>query len=316
MVHHDGQNTIRQPTVVVLVCGLPGSGKSLLCQKIRDIHGRCQIIEYDAIENALLANQTQTVDASVGRSATEEETNETTLTVWRQSRSKALQQLKNSLIDRDHSLILLDDNFYLTSMRKQCFKVCQHFVTEYPAAAVTFGTIHVQTSLEISLMRNREREAPVPDSVVIKMADRFEAPDSQSNTFEHSCLSFTDSDQVEFAIDFIKGLFNFNYLIQPIPDPAVEADRVAMEHAKPSASIRHQVDLFLRECVQEFAQICPENASLANRIRKNYIKQEIVCQSTAVSYFLDSIERESEKLIWSGENQETLRSLLVTKLQK
>jgi tRNA uridine 5-carbamoylmethylation protein Kti12 len=143
------------PTTVLLLMGLPGSGKSSLCQHWLGEFPDCIHVEYDAVVQ------------------------DTTLESWRLSRHTALAELARHLHEGNSRMILMDDNFHLSSMRKQVYHVCQKYRQQQQQdRTVRIGILWLDTPLESCLGRNRQRLNPqrVPDDIIIKMNKTLEPP--------------------------------------------------------------------------------------------------------------------------------------------
>jgi predicted kinase len=84
-------------TTVLLLCGLPGSGKSELARQIitqeqrSDAHrrGACVWIEYDSIQQQLQLEKSSCSSCS------------SSLEAWRRTRQVALDKLKEELLERN-----------------------------------------------------------------------------------------------------------------------------------------------------------------------------------------------------------------------
>ncbi|GKY98320.1 hypothetical protein MPSEU_000789600 [Mayamaea pseudoterrestris] len=293
--------------VVLAVCGLPGSGKSRLCRSIAErcqeqidedasMILSCQVIEYDNVQKQLYE-----FDVKYDKNGSDQTTyNDAQLQAWRLSRTKALEQLSIALLTNlvaastsDTSsgkqkptaqLILLDDNFYLTSMRKQIYKTCQQALAASTSnETIHFGVVHLDTSLDTCLERNQAREATriVPASVIRTMASRFEAPGkcSPAPYWESACLRVREddtNDALTATMAFIKSFIHTGIgIVIPLPSLAEQAAKKREEQLQTLATKSHQVDLVLRRrCVQFVAAWHPQHARLSNEIRKQVLAQQ------------------------------------------
>jgi tRNA uridine 5-carbamoylmethylation protein Kti12 len=136
---------IRMP--VVLVCGLPGSGKSTVCANLQ-VFNFTEIIriEFDQIERSL-----------------REHADKFDPCIWRRAR-RIVHEKVSELRSNPEILILLDDNFYYKSMRKK-------FQPN--------GIIHLTTPLDSCVVRNQGRVHKVPESVLITMNELLEIPNEK-----------------------------------------------------------------------------------------------------------------------------------------
>ena len=233
--------------VVLLVCGLPGSGKSTfvndLVQKYSnniDTTGSIDdtiptttvhTIVYDDLQKEILLRPQQQLQQQQKEDASNTFVDEVPsdieptsysddpilLQSWRQSRLVALQRLQRLLQDiitvvstdsndtqpQHHChMIVMDDNFYLRSMRKQIYRLCVNQYHHYTTTTnnnnntnnnvqLYFGTICMDTPLDTCLQRNRQRpeqykvnhdtaydgiQLHVTDETIQRMHARFEVP--------------------------------------------------------------------------------------------------------------------------------------------
>ena len=118
-------------------------------------------------------------------------------------------------------VIVMDDNFHLGSMRKQIYQICQQSLVSDVEAndsidrqrddnnhqepnseirqnkfVLLYGIVVVDTPVELCLERNRRRpaERQVPDRVILKMDQSWEAPTKTTTTFNR-VESFSSSSE-------------------------------------------------------------------------------------------------------------------------
>ena len=221
----------RSTTLVLLVCGLPGCGKSTFARDLlRQVNFvqegsqtslskkpsvECHHIEYDHLQNRLLDDSLSDDNNEVNNGVVD-----LSLEAWRKSRTAALEELRSLLQESSsttkYRLILLDDNFHLRSMRKQVFKVCQkqiqsatkpshvgddveHFVsrTDSPdRRSILFATIWIQSTVETCLRRNacRSPTRRVSEDTIHRIKSSCEPPIVGSEAWEVHILSLSDED--------------------------------------------------------------------------------------------------------------------------
>ena len=196
--------------VCLLLCGLPGSGKSMFVREVssaaaasgQENAGRqrddtllvlsskfdqIDSIEYDKVARYELGQQQ--------RSNGGEEFDSNDLEAWRKSRTKALEILTQKLdahFTTDESnnnnstslLVMLDDNFHLRSMRRDVYRTCQNVIKQQYALdgripKIGFCAVYFDTPLETCLERNSSRigKECIPEDVVVRMAASVEPPD-------------------------------------------------------------------------------------------------------------------------------------------
>ncbi|MHA1519990.1 MAG: AAA family ATPase [Promethearchaeota archaeon] len=140
--------------VVLCLIGLPASGKSNLASEIRsdapigDFFTDIHIIDTDSIRSASFGDEFRPE-------------NESTVIVEKYERISAL-------IEPEH-LIIVDDLHYLTSMRHTILEICNQHHANYIS-------IYVKSSLDQCLVWNKLRGSPIPDSVIHRVAQKFDEP--------------------------------------------------------------------------------------------------------------------------------------------
>jgi len=212
---------------VNVICGIPASGKSTLVQELVKIynhssgHGEKKYddvftIDYDAM---ILEKMKHKVRDEVIFSQKLKE-------LWKVTRMRALEKLKEIMEETYQNvkssslkkiMITLDDNFYLRSMRREVYKVCQEFVKSKrniqitannvtqkndqglatniiaPHVRVGFVIIHITTPLLVCLVRNAQRFPPqrIPKQILHEMSNSLQPPDLQKAYFESFSCSFS-----------------------------------------------------------------------------------------------------------------------------
>lgn len=240
-----------------------------------------KVIEYDSLQDSLALVDNDNTSNSNNTTNTKED--DRLLQAWRASRQKALEKLETTLLDDNNvSMVILDDNFYLRSMRKQVYQVCQRQAAAAAALAqkIYFGIVYVNTPLDVCLQRNKNRAKcrQVPEDVIVRMHQRFEPPnddDDKQATWEAAdcTLTLDGSRSVVSALlpevkQFIAALASTTRPVQPPLDPELERQRLARERQQTRESWWHRADQQLRLCVQAVAKIQPRSAGKANKIRK------------------------------------------------
>ena len=238
---------------VVLMCGVPASGKSAFASAMkRNINNTCVtcgirydpivLIDYDEIANDI-------VRKSSSESAHTATFSETDLQAWRDSREAALSQLETELrnyfaetndADDNNLLVILDDNFFLRSMRRDAYKVCQRVAsglsdvpdlsdtaaTSNPnsnssmsrcAFTIGFSVVLVDTPLDVCLKRNslRKGKTRIPEETITRMTSTLERPDPSSGDYQKKfeVNSFTieypgnRNEEIDICADDIFALF-------------------------------------------------------------------------------------------------------------
>ncbi|XP_065350002.1 L-seryl-tRNA(Sec) kinase [Cloeon dipterum] len=155
-----------RPSAVVLLVGLPGSGKTSLCQQLVHHQPICRHICYDE----LLAP----------------DNNEK----WRLARDGVLQQVEDILRHHENSserlVLLVDDNFYYLSMRRMYYKMAKRH-------CIPTCIIYLQCNKDLAIQRVHQRKSEgglfVEENVIIQMAEKLEPPANHSWESFHLLLN-------------------------------------------------------------------------------------------------------------------------------
>jgi len=137
-----------------LICltGLPASGKTTFAKKLKSIIIKEQdkfgveIIDPDVIRSAIIEGSFDPEKEELVR-------------------IKNLNKIEHNL--RKNKIVISDDINYYTSMRHE-LKAITHKI------GCNFFIIHISTPLEVCLKWNKKRGKPIPDDVILKIAEKFD----------------------------------------------------------------------------------------------------------------------------------------------
>jgi O-phosphoseryl-tRNA(Sec) kinase len=144
----------------------------------------------------------------------------------------------------DNFVLIIDDNFYYKSMRYEWFLISKQF-------HMGFAIVMINCPLDLAIQSNQRRshDKCVPNSVIIKMNERFERPqmigfELRTFTIPTHCFDFVINDDL---IDFI---------IDAIRNPIVKQNMIneeLREHSKilNQSNLIHRVDCLLREIINQ-----------------------------------------------------------------
>jgi tRNA uridine 5-carbamoylmethylation protein Kti12 len=262
----------RPPTTVILFGGLPASGKSTLARRlVKEYEGRVNHLEYDALEDSIVAQQT------------EEERRE----AWNEARQVAIQQLEDHFTNNDEAtadddvarrLILMDDNFHLRGMRKQIHRI---LLNHKP---VNFGIIWMQTPMQTCLERNRQRERQIPVHVFEKMSQAMEPP---RIAWENSWIEVGEDASFGNVLSFVEACPEIVDL------PEVNEEQQEADRQVTAQSQSHNWDKLVRGWVGKVAEYDKTLARAANDARKGVLKlakeQETCTEKELVIIFVDLV---------------------------
>ena len=273
MSNERGASTAVATTCVIALVGLPGSGKSTLAREIQkslqDV--AVDIIEYDRVASSL-TNAANTLEA------------------WRTARRLSLDILREKLrFDKNegdegpqNSLILVDDNFFLRSMRKEVWQVCRNAVcATTESRRIHWGIVWVDLPLDECLNRNRKRpdSSRVPDSVVTNMEARLESPVSSKDAWEQTVLHVcganhqNHNDTVSTVLAWLSDtVLKSSPPLDP-PAPPVDPSILEEERRATRESRLHQCDQMMRKWVGMVAQQDRSAVQRANKARKELLKE-------------------------------------------
>lgn len=136
---------------LLVLCGLPASGKTTLAEQIRKSlkpRSKVEIVSTDQWRDRDYYERfTPEKEHAVRRTALE-----TTM----------------NILSRGTSVIHDDTNYY-SSMRHELYAIAKE-------SQCAFAVVHVCTPLEVVLRWNQSRANPIPEKVILKIARNFELP--------------------------------------------------------------------------------------------------------------------------------------------
>lgn len=205
---------------LLVLCGLPASGKSALA---------------DAIQVEM--------DSGIEIVRTDDWRDDKYYTDWKPEREKPVRQAAlektRSLVSSGKSVIHDDTNYY-ASMRHELFDVAVE-------SGCAFAIVHVTTPLTTALKWNRERESSrVPDSVIKDIFERFDDPGRRY-------LWDNAEYEVDMEIQDPKIVANEIAQILEVLEPAIKPTPRAV-----TSTEFERLDTELRLLVSEFLQEHPE----------------------------------------------------------
>ncbi|CAI2375073.1 unnamed protein product [Moneuplotes crassus] len=225
-----------------LLVGIPASGKSTFCQEIitaaQSSSPSLKIIqiEYDKIEDEI--------------------SSEFEPEKWKETRSIAFGNI-SSLLEQKVSIptiILVDDNFYYKSMRKEFYKLVIQ-ANKNLEDTIRYTEIFIDTPVETALERNQIRERSVPDTTIIRINKIIEPAYSYCYNARFSSLP-----------DFIEYLHTL-----PVPPCLEEQEKIPMTQSE-----AHELDLKLRKVVGSILKShkLPKSAIKAlTQLKKVFLKE-------------------------------------------
>jgi tRNA uridine 5-carbamoylmethylation protein Kti12 len=173
-------------SVLILLIGLPASGKSVLAEKLKK-----------ELKNKRRLNKVHIIDTDIIRfrlfGADFCHTNE----------KFTIEEKKNEIIEKliPGNIIIVDDLHYLTSMRHQFYEMCQK-------KGALYIPIYLSTPVSQCKKWNNLRGLPVPQKVIDEVASKFDIP-GKKYLWDRTQLNFDPTSQkineiVEESIRFLE----------------------------------------------------------------------------------------------------------------
>lgn len=289
---------------VVILVGLPGSGKSRLATSLMQYYSEREEVdiihvEYDVVASDILKNMDITNQNVATAQNDRTQFSSESLEAWRTARLRALNILRSTISkwygencknctinDRKHKelIIIMDDNFHLRSMRRNVLKVCQEFAqdsdSDLPYQNLNIGMIiiYVDTPCDKCIENNQDRSGTnrfVPEEVIRKMNNILEPPNLEKAFFEGCSFAISDCRGLDrfytYFEEFLHKATSASCRIECTPKNLVinrEEERLVTLKSRV-----HRIDLILRLLV---GAICRTKKSLsphAIQARKEILAQ-------------------------------------------
>ncbi|XP_053406856.1 L-seryl-tRNA(Sec) kinase-like [Mercenaria mercenaria] len=271
---------------LVLLCGLPGSGKTYLSKQLQQQSGasgletsRYIIIEYDRLlpqdlEKILIqsddsqeskwksyrADIVKCVDSLIESIKKTQHSTET-YCITNVSPEEISEELWEKFIymitdsnswgemDGRTVYIVIDDNMYYRSMRYSYYQLARKY-------EIGFCQIYLQSDVETAISQNASRVVKVADDVISTMATKMEAPDWSRNSWEENSISFSSEEDLKSVFElFRKAVNNPVQTVEEVDVEQQEQSRVIC-----SESFVYQSDLILRRLVSQQMSLAKENS--------------------------------------------------------
>eukprot|EP00892_Ulva_mutabilis_P009820 jgi/Ulvmu1/720/UM010_0092.1 len=260
-----------QHPVVLLLIGLPGSGKSTFARwlnaHLTSSNTEVHHVEYDLVwRHYMHAHSVSYFNPQAWKSA-------------RTEAHKQVQQVAQDMSSRGVSgFIVVDDNMFYRSMRKQVFLLARQ-------SRCAFVQLYLETQLADALASNETRPAStqVHASVIERMSGALQQPDEKRCPWEAATVAVEGPLRPErcecIGQDTLIQLSQFwHQRLQPAADagqPQAQVSAAGSQGQAAGRSLHHELDLATRRVLQ---QICtggrrprPESIRRLNRIRRGML---------------------------------------------
>ncbi|EUB59530.1 Ras-related GTP-binding protein D [Echinococcus granulosus] len=247
---------------LILLIGLPAAGKSYISNKIVDESSKftCILIEFD---DNIVFGQSKDFNWKSERNAIYSSIQTFITEFGSGNRSFETQGLHIRLPKETTGdlpvVVILDDNFYYRSMRKQYFLLSK-------ACRCAYLTVSLRTPLNLCIERNAKRTPSIPSSVLDRMNERFEWPDASNYPWERHNLDLIGTES-NYPIGTIEAFID-SVLQQPLI--FIDMTRVKAEKEKSRAINKANPIHALDDVLRSLVNACV--ASLSSDLRKEFGK--------------------------------------------
>lgn len=323
---------------ILLICGLPSSGKTLLTNnfiKFSKLNTKSNLVFYKISIDELIPIKDQSIQI------------QTNSGFWRQFRHDLrfatnlfLNQLMNNKLDinedidenvwsllesirrqnnicsthelgisSEHFVVIIDDNFYYKSMRYEFFQTSKLF-------GLGFAIIMINCSLDSTLIRNRLRteDKCIPEDVIIKMSERFECPKPEGFEFRtfFVCTESFNFNITEELTQFITDAINNPIVDSTILSPEEQEFRQRLD-IKSKENLIHKIDCILRQLINELII-----ESIDKKVIGKSLNESKKCLLTELKKSMDLLPQNIIKNIMetNGKQNEETNQFLISLLSK
>jgi tRNA uridine 5-carbamoylmethylation protein Kti12 len=246
---------------VILICGIPGVGKSTCADKLRTC-----LLQKDFKIETLNFDKIFLKDSKID------------LSIYNQSRLQLFNTFKTIihkyLNTSEKLFILLDDNFYFRSMRKPYYKFIKDILKSCKACIkVSYLEVHLRAKLEYCINNNNQREGLelIPNEIIEKMHNSFEY-----HSFLKPLVYLKDitsredligENEVELILNKLEN--NYKEILKAIEN---EAKQKKTQNKELKAVFIEQLDIALRAKNGELLKVDKTKGKELSALKQQYLQ--------------------------------------------
>ncbi|MEN2496026.1 MAG: hypothetical protein MHMPM18_000596 [Marteilia pararefringens] len=236
---------------ICLICGIPGSGKSYLAQKLSKAikASKCSIHEFDDYFQPFLDQ-----DLSSGE--------------YKNIRNESFEKIVEQIKEDPNAWHIIVDTFHLQNLRKKFFNIARATQTQYLE-------IFIDVDLSLALEQNQNRTIKIANSTIEKYFEKFEKPCSTSKFKEcdYSIILKKIPEDLKYFLEIYPEFMSLFSIREIVDSPELPQMKIVTPiKQKTLQNTKHQIDIILRREISAFFRL--NQMEFAKHITAN--KKEIV----------------------------------------
>lgn len=261
------ESSYKKKIFLIIIGGIPGIGKSFLAERICSEYKNIFDIKYlnfDKIENINKDNYLQ----------------------YQQMRNDYLLKVKeifnsinNNCVLNKSIMIILDDNFFLKSMRKKIYNLLIDKIIELNSNIFQFYYLEIllkpfDINYCFKMNLNRENKSQIPENIIINMNNIFEYSSPYANNEQVLILDIINEQSINDKL--VKEIFNNKekYFINYLNEKKEKEEKIIIKKDEKSKLI-DDIEEIIRKEVNEIFKRNKENKKKGKEIsiyKKEFMK--------------------------------------------
>ena len=261
------ESSYKKKIFLIIIGGIPGIGKSFLAERICSEYKNIFDIRYlnfDKIENINKDNYLQ----------------------YQQMRNDYLLKIKeifnsinNNCVLNKSIMIILDDNFFLKSMRKKIYNLLIDKIIELNSNIFQFYYLEIllkpfDINYCFKMNLNRENKSQIPENIIINMNNIFEYSSPYANNDQVLILDIINEQSINDNL--VKEIFNNKekYFINYLNEKKEKEEKIIIKKDEKSKLI-DDIEEIIRKEVNEIFKRNKENKKKGKEIsiyKKEFMK--------------------------------------------